>query len=74
MDTTVAKVRTTEERLARLEKGIKSIRSEMQDLWDRINSDSDAQAQFADETRDIAERARRAATRLGKKLDQLLEE
>jgi chromosome segregation ATPase len=66
--------RTVEERLDRVEKRYKSLKAEVQDLWDRVNEDGNAHSQMEDETRDIAERARRAANRVSKQLKELMDE
>lgn len=65
--------RTVKERLARLERIAKRHRAEIDDLWARVNEDSNAHSQFEDETRDIAERARRASNRVAKQLKELTE-
>lgn len=73
--------RTLEERVERLERVIKKHRQEITDingaivdLWDTINANEEARAQFEDETRDISERARRATQRLDKKFRELIDE
>lgn len=65
---------TYEQKVDLLIKWRKEVKSEIQDIWDRINSDSDARAEFEDETRDIAERARRLALRVEKQLKELEED
>lgn len=65
--------RTVEERLDRIERILKRHRAEIDDLWARVNEDSNAHSQFEDETRDIAERARRAANRVGKQMKELMD-
>jgi hypothetical protein len=62
---------TPEQKLDLLIKWRKEVKAEIQDIWDRINGDSDAAAEFADETRSIAERARRLAARVEKELKEL---
>ena len=62
---------TFEQKVDLLIKWRKEVKQEIQDIWDRINGDSDAASEYADETRDIAERARRLAQRVKKQLDEL---
>lgn len=62
---------TLEEKVDLLIRWRKEVKSEIQDIWDRINGDSDAASAFSDETRDIAERARRLAQRVQKQMNEL---
>lgn len=62
---------TFEQKVDLLIKWRKELQAEIQDIWDRINSDSTATAEFSDETRAIAERARRLAQRVQKSLKEL---
>jgi hypothetical protein len=62
---------TLEQKVDLLIEWRKKVKVEIQDIWDRINGDSTAAAEFADETRDIAERARRLAQRVQKNLNEM---
>lgn len=69
---------SVEQRLAKLEVKqvkivgvVKDLRSQVQDLWDRVNADDEAHGLQEDETRAIAERARRLAQRLEKTVKEI---
>ena len=65
---------TLEQKVDLLIKWRKEAKAEIQDLWDRINGDTDAAVEFAEQTRDIAERARRLAGRVDKTLKGFIAE
>lgn len=50
---------------------VKGLRSEVADLWERVNADDSSHGEMEDETRLIAERARRLADRLDKRVKAL---
>lgn len=58
----------------KLVKVVKGLRVEVSDLWQRVNDDDSAHGEMEDETREIAERARRSVQRLEKRVKALEEE
>lgn len=69
----MAPSRTPEERITRLAKRVKALEGRVDELFQIISDNEAARAEYEDETRDIAERARRAVTRIGKRVDNLEE-
>lgn len=56
--------RTPEERITRLAKRLKAAEGRIDELFQMISDNEAARVEFEDETRDIANRARRAVTRM----------
>lgn len=63
--------KTLEEKVDIVIRELKKQRGVIQELWDRLNTDDEAHGIMEDETREMAERARRAVLRFEKKLEAL---
>jgi hypothetical protein len=60
----------SKEDFQKLVKVVKAMRGEIADLWERVNRDDSNHGEMEDETRQIAERARRAVVRIEKRLKE----